>query len=258
METKDLDFKEFNHIKYDEIKKKYSNETNPVKFTLDEFKSILSLIFSVKFNVDYYSPGVRNWMKKNPKYEKHKMQILNEKFPIINITSKFGRQIIENFEGENLEEFKIFSERSYVVSEIIDTKKASELNIFVENQLVKYMLYCNFQYGKFFLNNWENYFSDLIENLEEKKIKKIKNILKDKDFYKKIEFLLIKEDPNLEETELILLTCLLKEMLCKTENKTTSDHYVFAAFLIKGRLHSINERTDVLKLIVKNVINNNQ
>ena len=52
METKDLDFKEFNHIKYDEIKKKYSNETNPVKFTLDEFKSILSFFYH--FSLNYF------------------------------------------------------------------------------------------------------------------------------------------------------------------------------------------------------------
>ena len=54
MELKVLDFKEFNHIEYKKIESKYENNPNPVTFTLDEFKSIVSLLFSVQ----YHTPEV--------------------------------------------------------------------------------------------------------------------------------------------------------------------------------------------------------
>ena len=89
MELKVLDFKEFNHIKFKEIEAKYDNDPNPVKFTLDEFKSIVSLLFSVQ----YHTPEV------SEEHLHNIADILYEEYPIINITSKFGRQMIENLEN---------------------------------------------------------------------------------------------------------------------------------------------------------------
>jgi hypothetical protein len=107
MELKVLDFKEFNHIEYKKIESKYENNPNPVTFTLDEFKSIVSLLFSVQ----YHTPEV------SEEHLHNIAGILYEEYPIVNITSKFGRQMIENLDNDYLDWMDSLSNRSYHISE---------------------------------------------------------------------------------------------------------------------------------------------
>ena len=128
MELKVLDFKEFNHIKYEEIESKYENDPNPVTFTLDEFKSIVSLLFSVQ----YHTPEV------SEEHLHNIADILYEEYPIVNITSKFGRQMIENLDNDYLDWMDSLSNRSYHISEMIFNE---ELNDFVHLALIDYVIF---------------------------------------------------------------------------------------------------------------------
>ena len=52
MELKTLDFKNYHHVRFDEIEKKYKEEFNsePMGLSEAELKSILALLFSIQFH----------------------------------------------------------------------------------------------------------------------------------------------------------------------------------------------------------------
>lgn len=141
MEIKPLVFKSYDYVKWINIRKKYNNEynTTPVFLTEIELKSILALLFSIRYNY----PIINEKSKDEIKF------ILIDEHPITRIPSVFGHQMLENLDKEHMEWFNRLHNKSYLLSEIfID----SELNEFVHLALIDYMAIRKFEYGKFFLN----------------------------------------------------------------------------------------------------------
>ena len=241
METKVLDFKEYNHIKYDEIKKKYNDETNPVKFTLDEFKSIVSLLFSVEFHTQNVS--------EEP--EENIMAIIHEKYPIINITSKFVRQMIENLEDDYLDWMISLSNKSYQLSEIMNN---DDLFWFIDEGLLDYMIIRKFEFGSFFLNEWPKTFINLEGNSMSTNIHEIKRIFnEEEDYLKIISHKILEKNPDLLEYEILLLTFTLKELFSKSDNDSVN--YAVVNYMVRDKIHELNARIEKLQLALKNEIN---
>ena len=244
MELKVLDFKEFNHIKFKEIEAKYDNDPNPVKFTLDEFKSILSLLFSVQ----YHTPEV------SEEHLHNIADILYEEYPIINITSKFGRQMIENLENDYLEWMNSLSNKSYRIYEMIFNE---ELNDFVHLALIDYMIIRKFEYGKFFLNEWSKLFFNLDGYSLSMNVVEIIGVFRTKeDALKMLCNKLLKKNPDLSDYEVLFLAFTFKELFYKSDKD--SINYAFTNYIVRDTIHELNARIDILKLSMIKEINPNQ
>ena len=244
MELKVLDFKEFNHIEYKKIESKYENNPNPVTFTLDEFKSIVSLLFSVQ----YHTPEV------SEEHLHNIAGILYEEYPIVNITSKFGRQMIENLDNDYLDWMDSLSNRSYHISEMIFNE---ELNDFVHLALIDYMIIRKFEYGKFFLNEWSKLFFDLDGYSLSLNVVEIMRIFRTKeDALKMLCDKLLKKNPDLSDYEVLLLAFTFKELFYKSDKDSVN--YAFTNYIVRDKIHEINARIDILKLSMIKEINPNQ
>ena len=244
MELKVLDFKEFNHIKFEEIEAKYENDPNPVKFTLDEFKSIVSLLFSVQ----YHTPEV------SEEHLHNIADILYEEYPIINITSKFGRQMIENLENDYLEWMNSLSNKSYRTYEMIFNE---ELNDFVHLALIDYMIIRKFEYGKFFLNEWSKLFFNLDGYSLSMNVAEIIGVFRTKeDAFKMLCDKLLKKNPDLSGYEVLFLAFTFKELFYKSDKD--SINYALTNFIVRDKIHELNTRIDILKLSMIKEINPNQ
>lgn len=243
MELKVLDFKEFSHIKYEEIESKYENNPNPVTFTLDEFKSIVSLLFSVQ----YHTPEV------SEEHLHNIVDILYEEYPIVNITSKFGRQMIENLENDYLEWMNSLSNKSYRISEMIFNE---ELNDFVHLALIDYMIIRKYEYGKFFLNEWSKLFFNLDGYSLSLNVVEIMRIFRTKeDALKMLCDKLLKKNPDLSGYEVLFLTFTFKELFYKSDKD--SINYALTNYIVRDKIHELNARIDILKLAMVKEINPN-
>ena len=244
MELKVLDFKEFNHIEYKKIESKYENNPNPVTFTLDEFKSIVSLLFSVQ----YHTPEV------SEEHLHNIADILYEEYPIVNITSKFGRQMIENLENDYLEWMNSLSNKSYRLSEMIFNE---ELNDFVHLALIDYMIIRKFEYGKFFLNEWSKLFFNLDEYSLSLNVAEIIGVFRTKeDALKMLCNKLLKKNPDLLGYEVLLLAFTFKELFYKSDKDPIN--YAFTNYIVRDKIHELNARIDILRLSMIKEINPNQ
>lgn len=234
MELKVLNFKEFNHVKFKDIEVKYNNDLNPVKFSLDEFKSIVSLLFSVQYHT----------LEASEEHLHNIEDILNEEYPIINITSIFGRQMIENLEDEDYLEWMInLSNKSYRLSEMIFDE---ELKNFIYLALIDYMVIRKFEYGKFFLNEWTKSFFDLVGYSMSANVVEIIEIFRTKeDPLKLLCDQLRKKNPDLSDYEVLLLAFTFKELFYKSEDD--SSNYGIANFIIRDKINELNARIEVLK-----------
>lgn len=244
MELKVLDFKEFSHIKYEEIESKYENDPNPVTFTLDEFKSIVSLLFSVQ----YHTPEV------SEEHLHNIADILYEEYPIVNITSKFGRQMIENLDNDYLEWMNSLSNKSYRISEMIFNE---ELNDFVHLALIDYMIIRKFEYGKFFLNEWSKLFFNLDGYSLSLNVVEIMRIFRTKeDALKMLCDKLLKKNPDLSGYEVLFLAFTFKELFYKSDKD--SINYALTNYIVRDKIHELNARIAILKLaMVKEISPNN-
>lgn len=243
MELKVLDFKEFSHIKYEEIESKYENDPNPVTFTLDEFKSIVSLLFSVQ----YHTPEV------SEEHLHNIADILYEEYPIVNITSKFGRQMIENLDNDYLEWMNSLSNKSYRISEMIFNE---ELNDFVHLALIDYMIIRKYEYGKFFLNEWSKLFFNLDGYSLSLNVVEIMRIFRTKeDALKMLCDKLLKKNPDLSGYEVLFLAFTFKELFYKSDKD--SINYALTNYIVRDKIHELNARIAILKLAMVKEINPN-
>ena len=243
MEFKALDFKKYNHIKYTEIEEKYRNDytTNPVKFSEDEFKSILALLFSIRYHLPEISEQQRTKIN----------DIIYESYPIINITSKFGRQLIENLESEYLDWFNSLLNKSYLLSKVFIDK---ELKDFVHVALIDYLIIRKIEYGKFFLNEWSKTIIDTKGYFFNTHSNRIKNSLDgNTDSLKIISSKIQAANPKLPIDEGLLLVFTLKEYFIKSNNAEIE--YAITNYIVRDKIHDLNLRSTIYKSTINEVIN---
>ena len=243
MEIKALNFKEYHHVKYTETVQKYINDfnKNPVKFSEDEFKSILSLLFSIRYHLPEISEQQRTKIN----------DIIYESYPIINITSKFGRQMIENLENEYLDWFNDLLNKSFLMSNFFDNK---ELNDFVHVALIDYLTIRKIEYGKFFLNEFSKIIIDKSGYFFNTYSDRIKDSLKgNTDSLKIISSKIQEANPKLSIDEGLLLVFTLKEYFIKSNN--AEFEYAITNYIVRDKIHELNLRRYIYKSTVKDVIN---
>ena len=150
MELKSLEIKNINQISLKDINSKYftQRESSLIKFTPTEFKSLLAL----KFACSYHIPFVDN-----------EEELINETYHesslFLNITTKFGRQLIANLEDDESKKIYYFiRNREYNYDSFFNDIQIED---FAEEILINQMAFRSLEYGKYFLN----YFTTKIHNL---------------------------------------------------------------------------------------------
>jgi hypothetical protein len=243
MEIKTLDFKNYHHVRFDEIEKKYKEEFNsePMGFSESELKSILALIFSIQFHYPVSS---------NDQIEKVN-DILYERHRIINLTTRFGRQMIENLDYVYLEWFNELLNRRYHLFEII---KDIELNNFVHLAVTDYMSIRKIEFGKFFLNEWSKSIIDTSSYYFDSYSRNIKKYFEDNPekiwvVAEKIE----KANPSLTIREGLLLIFTLKEYFIKPNNSIMD--YTITNYIVRDNIHELNLKRSVYMSTIREVLN---
>lgn len=237
MELKALEFKEYKHVKYSEIVEKHRMNfyTEPINFTIDELKSLLSILFSIHYHLPEISKGQNDNINAT----------LYEKNDIVNITSNFGRQMIENLDTNYNEWLNSLQKESYVLSNVLIDKALTD---FVNMVLIDYMVIRKFEYGKYFLNQWSKSIIDsrnLFLHFE-----RIKNAIVNKtDPTKIIGEIIQKANKNLSIPEGLLLVFTLKEIILKPSN--SFGDYALTNFIVRDNIFDLSLK----KNIFKNTIN---
>lgn len=135
---------EFEHINIQVIARKYlANyyENGKVKFTDDELKSILSLMFAYQLHL----PELEKQSKED------RLIFLSEQNDYFNISRKFGRLLLENLVGYNLEWFNELKKQSFM---LVTVGSDEHLNDFVEEALIDQMNMRQWEYGKYFFQSY--------------------------------------------------------------------------------------------------------
>ncbi len=243
MELKTLDFKNYHHVRFDEIEKRYKEEFNsePMGLSESELKSILALLFSIQFHYPVSS---------NDQIEKVN-DILYERHRIINLTTRFGRQMIENLDDVYLEWFNELLDRRYHLSEII---KDIELNNFVHLAVTDYMSIRKIEFGKFFLNEWSKSIIDTSSYYFDSYSRNIKKYFEDNPekiwvVAEKIE----KANPSLTTREGLLLIFTLKEYFIKPNNSIVD--YAITNYIVRDNIHELNLKRSVYMSTIREVLN---
>ena len=206
MELKSLEIKRVTQISLKDIYSKYAilNEFPNIKFTSDEFRSLLAL----KFAYSYHAPFVDN-------EEELINKTYHESSLFINFTIFFGRQLITNLEdNESKKLYNYLLNREYNYNSFFND---SQIYDFVEEILINQMALRSLEYGKYFLN----YFSRIIIEKDYKvdsdlKLK-IESLKKSKDPLNKIVSQLEKNSKNISTPEALLLTFAIKKYLLGTK-----------------------------------------
>jgi hypothetical protein len=241
MYIKCLEIEEINQIALQDINVKYltQKDTSNIKFTPDEFKSLLAL----KFAYNYHVPFVDN-----NKELINKTYLENSLF--LNFTTKFGRQLIANLEDD--ESKKIYynlRNREYNYNSFFND---SQIIDFVEEILINQMAFRNLEYGKYFLNHFSN---NIIEN----------NYNNHSNFKLNIDFLIKNETPvnnivsqlekstkNISIPEALLLTFALKEYLLDT--KANAVEYGLVNLIARQKILILTKNIQQYKNIVKETL----
>lgn len=236
MDLKILDFNNnTNNISLYEILKKYSqnqiNNTDEKNLNKDDLSSILGILFAV----DYHYPEI------NEKQVDEVRSCLKGNNKLFNITSDFGRHLIENLDGINKEFLQNLQNKSCKMDNFY---KDEELFNFRQTALLDYMNIRNWEYGRFFIQNLSKLLFDPFKlKLHSSSIKN--SLEKDENYLKKIGEKIIETKTNLETHEQLLLVFVIKEIIMK--NKTTLNDYCIANFIAKDNIGSLNTRIDIMK-----------
>jgi hypothetical protein len=242
MEIKPLVFQSYHHIKFLDIKKKNIEEYNSKSVSLSEIelKSILALLFSIRYhypNITQQQIGMAD-------------DVVSERYPITNITSKFGHQIIENLDKDNQEWLNILQDKRYLLSKIF---LDSELNDFVHMALIDYMAIRKIEYGKFFLNEWSKsiidttgyffdaYSKDIISALESNSNKL--QLIADKIY---------EVNSNLKVSESLILVFTLNEYFSKSNNSEVS--YAITNYIVRDNIHELNQKRSIYRTTINDVL----
>lgn len=232
MEIKTLEFKNYNHISIENIRKEYGF-SNPSKLKPDEFNSFLSLLFS--YNYHYPNPTKDK--------EKEILYLFSEKDALLNTTRDFGRQMIENLDGFNKEWLENLQSKTYKIFPLNN----AELLDFVDFVLIDFLNIRDWEYGRVFIQNFSKLLIDTYKfDLYSNSIKKY--LENDNDYLKKIGKKIIQDTIKLETHEALLLVFVLKENLFKS--KMTIYDYSITNYIVKENMYKLcNKKEDFRKVI---------
>lgn len=245
MEIKPLVFKSYDYVKWINIRKKYKDEydSTPVFLTEIELKSILALLFSIRYNY----PIINEKSKDEIKF------ILIDEHPITRIPSVFGHQMLENLDKEHIEWFNRLHSKSYLLSEIfIDSK----LNEFVQLALIDYMAIRKFEYGKFFLNKLSKSIFDSNEVSTNSVTEKIKDTLNNTS--NKLEFIADKirrDNPFLDIKDLLIMSFAFNEYFSKSSNSDII--YAITNYIVKENIYVLSIKKNIFKDAINKTIKRN-
>lgn len=245
MEITPLVFKNYDYVKWINIRKKYKEEydSTPVFLTEIELKSILALLFSIRYNY----PIINQKSKDEIKF------ILIDEHPITRIPSVFGHQMLENLDKEHIEWFNQLHSKSYLLSQIfIDSK----LNEFVHLALIDYMAIRKFEYGKFFLNKLSKSIFDSNEVSTNSVTEKIKDTLNNTS--NKLEFIadkILKANPMTDIKDLLIMSFAFNEYFSKSSNKDMV--YAITNYIVKENIYVLSIKKNIFKDAINKTIKRN-
>lgn len=241
MQLKKLVYKEHSHHTLSDILKKYSNAQNfeGVSFTLDELKSILSLLFSVKYH----------FTQSNDQTNTLNEIIIAENNHLINSTRHFGRQMIENLNPTETEWLNSLLNEKY---DLLKVFRYSDLINFTEMALLDYMNYRNFEFGDFFMkrftlevfdytryNFYQNHIQSALQNEKSPLITIGAQIEK-------------ASNNRLYTFEKLVLTLMLKENLLY--QKCNSIEYGLVSYIAKEQMLNLASKKNTYKEIITNCL----
>ena len=236
MNIKTLEYRKHNQITFLDIRSKYFVNNvitkEPIQLTSDETKSMISLLFCIKFHY--------------PNFTNNDIDILNiilvEKAPLFNITRDFGRHMIENLDRYYTGWLKHIEKSTFRFDNIFKNK---EIIDFVEMALLDYMNIRKCEYGKFFIYE----FSKIIINpitLEINKLK-IKSVLeKESNYLIKIGEKILESKINLKTHESLLLVFALRERIMK-EKKVSYYSYALTNYIVRENAFALSLKINTFK-----------
>mgnify|MGYP003520877444 FL=1 len=231
------------HIPYFDTRAKYFSNgiitDIPIQLTSDEIKSILSLFFCFKFHY----PNFDN--SKIPEIN----AILNERNPVFNITKDFGRHLIENLSGYYKSWLNYIEKTPFRFDKILENK---EIINFVEMALLDFMIIRNWEFGKFFIQEFSKIIID--STTLNRNFLDIKRALeKEADYLKKIGEKIIESEDNLETNESLLLVITLQERILK--NTVSLYSYTLISFTVREKAWQLSLKIDTYKKSLSKSLN---
>ncbi len=240
MELKALEFKEYSHISLIEIYLKYNEvkKTELIQFSLDELKSLLSLLFSMKYHLS--ENKVIN--------EKLFYLIKGEKNNLINVTRDFGRQLIENLDENKTKRLKSLSNEKY---DLINIFRNNALVDFTETTLLNYMTFRSIEYGDFFLSRFSK---EVLNNVNLNfHSERINRALKDQSYpLRKIGEKVYNSNSLLSTQDELLISFLLEENLLKTKLNTIQ--YGLINYIAKANIFKIEMKIRIYKQTIDKIL----
>jgi hypothetical protein len=240
MVIKLLEFKEFHHVSFSDIRKKYEDKfnSNSVRLSEVELKSMLALLFSIRYHLS----------EDKEKNTKMYLAVISERIPIINTTRDFGRHLIENIDRVKQEQLKSLSNEMYELKNIMIHHKLVD---FVEMNLVDYMTFRSFEYGRFFMRRFSKEVMDYYKL--EINSNNINNALKDQSYpLKKIAEKVHKSNSFLSTQDELLLAFLLEENLLKT--KLSPIQYGLVTYIVKENILKIDLKIRTYKQTIDKIL----
>lgn len=236
MNIKTLEYRKHDQIAFLDIRSKYfANNVitkEPILLTSDEIKSMISLLFCIKFHYPNFT---------NNDIDKLNI-ILVEKAPLFNITRDFGRHMIENLDRyytgwlNHIEKNPFRFDNIFKNNEIID---------FVEMALLDHMSIRNWEFGKFFIQE----FSKIIINptILEIRSLEIKSVLeKENNYLIKIGKKISESKANLKTHESLLLVFALRERIIK-EKIVPYYSYALTSYIVKENAFELSLKINIFK-----------
>lgn len=135
MEYRKLNFKRYEYLLLNDFLG--NNNKEQIQFNDLEFKSLLSVIFAVRFHLQEYQA-----------IHSEESKFFSETNNFFNITSRFGRFLIENLEGFKLECFQDLLKKTYNRDKVIINEDLIE---FVEENLINQLVVREWEYGQYVL-----------------------------------------------------------------------------------------------------------
>lgn len=236
MKVKTLEYRKHNQIAYLDIRSKYFKNNiitkEPIQLTSDEIKSMISLLFCIKFHYPNFTDINSVEIK----------TILHKKDTLFNITRDFGRHMIENLDSYYTGWLNHIEKNPFRFDDLLENK---EIIDFIEMALLDYMSIRKCEYGKFFIYE----FSKIIINpitLERNSLK-IKSVLeKENNYLIKIGEKISESKTNLKTHESLLLVFALRERIIK-EKIVPYYSYALTSYIVKENALELSLKINIFK-----------
>ncbi|OGS80690.1 MAG: hypothetical protein A3G95_07675 [Flavobacteria bacterium RIFCSPLOWO2_12_FULL_31_7] len=243
MVLKTLEFQKHTHIPYSVTRAKYFSNgiitENPIQLTSDEIKSIISLFFCFKFHYPNFDDS------KVPEI----ITILNERNLVFNITRDFGRHMIENLDNYYKGWLNHIEKTTFHFDKIL---KNTEIINFVEMALLDFMIIRNWEFGKFFIQEFSKIIIDST-TLERNSLSIKRALEKENDYLKKIGEKILESDENLETNESLLLVITLQERIIK--NTVLRYSYTLTSYIVRENALELSLKIDTYKKTLSKSLN---